>query len=310
MTSIGSYDSYVSLIQIRREMRIQLIQVPYDSGHRGIRMGRGPEHFITQGADQRLRQHGHDVEVVCIKTTDSFPAEIVTTFTLHQVLAECVKTAINQGQFPLVLSGNCNSCIGTLAGMQQLPTPVGIIWFDGHGDFHTPETSTSGFLDGMGMAMATGRCWQAMLQKIPGFRPVSEDHVVLVGAREFDPEELANYRQSNITLVEAQAIRQQGREAVLNPVLAALRSRVEQIYVHLDLDVLDPGEAKANEFAPPEGLTVKQVATALQRLKQDFTVSASTIASYDPSCDTNGSVFEAGVTFMEILGNAGVMQAL
>ena len=71
-------------------------------------------------------------------------------------------------RFPVVLAGNCNSYVGTLAGLET--DRAGVSWFDAHGDFNTPETTTTGFLDGMGLAMASGRCWKAMPETIAWFQ--------------------------------------------------------------------------------------------------------------------------------------------
>jgi len=280
-------------------MRVQIIQVPYDSGCRGVRMGRGPEHFIQNGAARMLQMQGHKVQVDCIEAEDPFQAEIATTFELYRLLAQRVRAATTQKSFPLVFSGNCNSCLGTLAGIDL--AQIGIVWFDGHGDFNTPETTVSGFLDGMGIAMATGRCWRTMANRIPGFHPVTEENIVLVGAREFDPEEIESYKRSDITIVGAESVRQNGIRAALEPALATLLTRVQKIYLHIDLDVLDPQEAMANGFAPPDGLFVDHVEEAILMLKERFTICAGAIASYDPKYDGEGKTFRAGVKFMEIM---------
>lgn len=281
-------------------MEVQILQVPYDSGHRGVRMGRGPEHFIQHGADQMLRTQGHDVQLAVIEAEKPFQTEIATAFELYRLLAERVRTAIEKKSFPLVLSGNCNSCLGTLAGIDA-KEDVGILWFDGHGDFNTPETTVSGFLDGMGLATATGHCWRKITAKILGFHPVAEANVVLVGARDFDPEEKKLLECSNITTVSAESVRQNGISVALDPALAALRDRVQRIYLHIDLDVLDPQEAMANEFAPPEGLSVDQVEEAIRMIDERFTISAGAIASYDPDYDYEGKAFRAGVRLMKTL---------
>lgn len=262
-------------------------------------MGRGPEHFIQNGAARMLQMQGHKVQVDCIEAEDPFQAEIATTFELYRLLAERVRAATTQKSFPLVFSGNCNSCLGTLAGIDL--AQIGIVWFDGHGDFNTPETTVSGFLDGMGIAMATGRCWRTMANRIPGFHPVTEENIVLVGAREFDPEEIESYKRSDITIVGAESVRQNGIRAALEPALATLLTRVQKIYLHIDLDVLDPQEAMANGFAPPDGLFVDHVEEAILMLKERFTICAGAIASYDPKYDGEGKTFRAGVKFMEIM---------
>ena len=143
-------------------MKAQIIQVPYDSGHRSIRMGSGPEHFVQRGVEDALRHEGHDVYIHCVEAQSQFRAEIKTTFELYRSLAERVRLAYNNGFFPLVLSGNCNASLGTVTGIAS-NDKLGIIWFDGHGDLNTPETTESGFLDGMALATAAGLCMKSQL---------------------------------------------------------------------------------------------------------------------------------------------------
>jgi arginase len=78
------------------------------------------------------------------------PAEVAVAFELDRLVSEQVCEAVAEGEFPLVLSGNCNTSIGTLAGVG--PEGLGVVWFDAHADFNTPETTTTGFMDGMGLA--------------------------------------------------------------------------------------------------------------------------------------------------------------
>ena len=99
----------------------------------------------------------------------SFRAEIQTAFELYRQLAERVCAARREGRFPLVLSDNCGSGIGTVAGVGT--ARLGVIWFDGHGDFNTPETTASGFLDGMGLAVVAGLCWKTLAASVPHFSP-------------------------------------------------------------------------------------------------------------------------------------------
>src|SRR5215208_4203564 len=151
-------------------MDVQILQVPYDSAHRDLRMGSGPLHFTRNGLGQLLKGYGHDVYLDSIESDSSFQAEIKTAFELCRLLAQRVRLACTSNRFPMVLSGNCNSCLGTIAGVGA--EGLGIIWFDGHGDFNTPETTISGFLDGMGLATAVGLCWKALASSIQGFNPV------------------------------------------------------------------------------------------------------------------------------------------
>jgi arginase len=179
------------------------------------------------------------------------------------------------------------------------PGQLGIIWFDSHGDFNTPETTESGFMDGMGLATAAGLCWVKMAASIPDFSPIPGRNILHVGGRDFHPEEGALFERAGGTIVGAETIRRSGMSAALGPALAALRSRVSRIYLHFDLDVLDPEQAPANEFAAPDGLTPVQIQEAIHLIGERFTVCANGIASYDPRCDKEGEVLRAGVAIME-----------
>ena len=279
-------------------MKVHIIQVPYDSGHRSIRMGSGPEHFVQHGIADALRDEGHDVDVQCVEASSEFRAEIRTAFELLRALAERVRVAYNNGAFPLVLSGNCNGSLGTLAGIGS-NDQTGIIWCDGHGDFNTPETTESGFLDGMGLATAAGLCWKKMAASIPNFRAVPASSILHVGGRDFDGEEKTLFEESGGTIVGAETIRSSNIGEALELPLRNLMSRGPRIYLHFDLDVLDPIRALANEYAPPAGLTVSQIQEAIKIIGERFTICACGVAAYDPRYDREDEVLTAGMTIMK-----------
>ncbi len=158
-------------------MDIQLLLVPYDSGQRAWRCGAGPEHLLRAGLPAHLQRQGHVVTAIHIVEDDSAypPAEIRTAFELARRLATAVRSARTAGHFPLVLSGNCNTAVGTLSGLT--PARRATFWFDAHGDCNTPETTTTGFLDGMGLAMTMGLCWHHLGATVPGFQPVAAGHL-------------------------------------------------------------------------------------------------------------------------------------
>jgi arginase len=126
---------------LMNKIKVQLLLIPYDSGHRGLRMGRGPEHFLDNGLTEVLRSHGHEVSVETIESHREFRAEVATQFELYGSLAERVTEARQNNRFPLILSGNCGATLGAIA----MGNKLGVIWFDAHGEFNTPETTTSGF---------------------------------------------------------------------------------------------------------------------------------------------------------------------
>jgi arginase len=278
-------------------MDIQIIQVPYDSGHKGVRTGKGPIHFIEHGIDQILSECGHNVNISQIDHTISPPTEIGTGFELNRLLSECVKSARSENRFPLVLAGNCNSCVGTIAGINL--DRLGIIWFDAHGDFNTPETTVTGFLDGMGLAMATGRCWRTLLKTIPGFVPVPDNHVVHVGSRDLDVEERKMFEKAGIPLVSPTTKRETNILETFRTALTELKNHVDKIYLHIDMDVLHTDRGQPNHLAVPGGLPVEIVEDAIKMAREYFNLGGCGISSYDPAYDKGNSVLNAGIRLIK-----------
>jgi arginase len=270
---------------------IRIIAVPYDSGHQDRRMGAGPQHLLDNGLGASLRPDGRGVSITTVRHEREPPAEVATAFELQGLVSRQVRAALDEGQLSLVLSGNCNTAaIGSLAGAG--PEDLGVVWFDAHGEFNTPETTTTGFIDGMGLAIAVGHCWKEMVKGVPGFSPISEENVVMAWVRAVDVAEQERFDASGVTLVGPDAESQGLRS--LADALDVLRSRVGRVYVHLDLDVLDAVKVgKANEFATHEGMEVGQLEAALGMVRERFAVAAAGIASYDPSFDTDGRVLRA-----------------
>jgi arginase len=189
-----------------------------------------------------------------------------------------------------VLSGNCNSAVGTVSGLVAggAPPPA-VCWFDAHGDFNTPETTTSGFFDGMALAMLSGRCWPLLAASVPGFRAVPASHVVLVGARDVEPAEEALLAAAAIPRVMPADL------ARLPTVLGAMPAAVSEAYLHVDLDVLDPSVGRANAFAVGGGLTLEALHGAIARIRQRFRIGAMALSAYDPAGDPDRRVAHAAV---------------
>lgn len=268
-------------------MDIQLLLVPYDSGNRGARMGAGPEKLLEAGLERRLRESGHVVHTkVAELPADSWHAEIQTSFELMRMLSHAVREAREAGRFPIVLAGNCSTAVGTLAG---LPAGTGVAWFDAHGDFNTPETTTSGFLDGTAVAIITGRCWKQLAVTV-GFRPIPDERVFLVGTRDLDSLEGRLLGDSNIDVIEPKKIRTD-----LARTMNLIGRHVEQMYVHLDLDVLDSSVAAANFYALSGGLTLEDVEYALSEIAREFRIVAVTLSAYDPAADTSEHAARAAI---------------
>jgi arginase len=270
-------------------MDIQLLLVPYDTARPRWRCGAGPEHLVQAGLPAHLQARGHHVAGIQVIEDDpaESPAEIRTAFELMRRLAVAVRAARAAGRFPVVLSGNCNTAVGTLSGLT--PAARSIFWFDAHGESNTPETTPSGFLDGMGLSTALGWCWRTVAASVPGFQPVAPEATFLLGARDLDPLEASLLSESKVTVVPVSdvSVRLPGR-------LAAAQLPERLGYLHLDLDVLDPDSVgRANSLPAPGGLAVAQLTAAITAIQARMRLGAATIASYAPEYDRDQAVCQA-----------------
>jgi arginase len=274
-------------------MKIQIIQVPYDCGYKDVRQGRAPEYFLSNNLVPLLEADGHRVEVSRIEAKSRFTLEVGTAFELNRLLSPAVKSAVAAGRFPLVLAGNCNSCLGSIAGINS--DRLGVVWFDAHGEFNTPETTLSGFLDGMPLAIATGRCWKGVAGTIPGFTAVGESDVILVGACDLDSEEQRQLEQSEVNVIKSAGRNDEEILKSIEAALVRLQGRVGGIYLHIDMDAFEISEGRANHYGATGGLSVALIEGAIAAVKKHFKIMSATLASFDPAGDTNGLFLEAGL---------------
>lgn len=259
-----------------------LIALPYDSGRFDERMGRGPLYLLGSGLQEHIRALQPDLEVVEIRLPENFYAEAAALVALQKLAVEAVRESLARNRRVLILSGNCGpAALGASASLD--PETTGVIWFDAHADFNTPETSASGFLDGMALSILTGRCWPGLAARFTGFKPVAARNVVLIGARDFDPAEATALSQSELTRIGPGL-------GGLEQAVEALSERLENFYVHLDVDVLDKSEGCANSYASGGGISAAELYDALELLQRSGRIRVASITSYDPASDRDGSI--------------------
>jgi arginase len=163
-----------------------------------------------------------------------------------------------------VLSGDCATALGTVAGLQRAGMSPGIIWFDAHGDVQTPETTPSGYLAGMPLRLLAGYRPE-LIARVLGLQPVPERSIVLVGARDLDPPEEIYLASSPITTC-----------AVADLNAAVLPEG--PLYVHVDMDVADAAELPGLRYPAPGGPALAAVASAVSLLRDTGRVAAIGLA--------------------------------
>ena len=122
-----------------------------------------------------------------------------------------------------------------------------------------------------------------------------------IGGRNFDPKESARFSRAGASLVNSKSLQTRGIRQGLEAAFQILKHHTDRVYVHLDMDIVDPVVARSKNFAPAGGLTVDQVVEALQMLKAYFHIQAGTIAACDPDSDRGGRAIAAGLTFAQAL---------
>lgn len=266
-------------------MNARLILVPYDSGQPSLRLGAGPQQLVAKGLVEHLAPLAGHVEMEWIEAQDLFLMENQTSFDLMRQVSRRVAFAERQGEFPIVVAGNCDVIVGSVAGLS--PGRLGAVWFDAHTDFRTPERSYDGFLDGMGLAMLAGLCWRWATATVPGFRPIPPGRLLHIGSRPLK-EEIVFLNEAGVGYLTAAEIHDKGIEHALPPCLDGLAREIDRVHLHLDVDVLDPAIAPANTYSREDGLTPEQVGRALDLIANRFPIAALDITAYDPACDPEG----------------------
>jgi len=194
---------------------------------------------------------------------------------LHQPLADFVVDTITNSKRPVSIAGDCCTAIGVLAGLQRAGINPLLIWFDAHGDFNTWETTPSGFLGGMPLAMLVGRGEQRMINAV-GLHPFPESQVILTDARDLDPGEQDLVRESSI--LHLPDIR-----SLIGHPLPDL-----PLYIHFDTDVIHPDDAPAMNYLAPGGPHAAELQEVFGYLAKTAQIVAVSVSTWNPSLDKDG----------------------
>lgn len=187
-----------------------------------------------------------------------------------------------------------------LAGLGQ--PRCGAIWLDAHGDFNTPESTLTGFFPGMSLAIATGHCYRKLWTRMGGTTPLAEEAVLMIGVRDLDAEEAERLASSGIDVVHWSD--GEPRADVI-AALDRLAGRAEDVYLHIDLDTLDPSVAPGIVDQPvPGGLSLEQLETVLRGVGERFRVCAAAVTTYDPTLDLDERTLRVVLRIAELLAGA------
>jgi arginase len=282
---------------------IRLLAVPYEVGALRMGVGRGPERLLEAGAEDALGSRGADVRLEMVelrehRRDESGASEAGAGFELIRLVASRVREAVADGAYPVLLSGSCFAGLGMVTGLDE--KSPGVVWFDAHGDFNTPESSIDGYFDGMGLAILTGSGWGTMVNTVSEVRTVPETAAVLAGARDFDPLERLRLESSDVRHLPPAQI---GADDAVAGAVGEMDPAPTGLYVHVDLDVLDSDEAKVNIYSTADGVTAAQLEAQVRSLLERCHVRALSLTAYDPKVDVDELVPPIAMRLLEALAD-------
>ncbi|HZP95247.1 MAG TPA: arginase family protein [Candidatus Limnocylindria bacterium] len=193
-----------------------------------------------------------------------------------RTLADGIASSLRAGALCGVLGGECTLVAGTLSGALAFDPDLLLVYVDAHGDFNTLATTPSHYVSGMCLAHVCGRSIAPLLW--PGVRRIAEERVALVGGRALDTGERQNLERSRVTRVPFDA-----EHTDISRVITFARRR--PVWLHVDVDVLDPAAMPAVVFPAPAGVSPAALTELIAQLAAIADVRGFEVCGYDPKQD-------------------------
>ncbi len=288
-------------------LRVALVKMPYTGARNVAELSDTPD-YLEQGGVERMLA-GDGVSLKPISTVALTSEEERQYGEWHRLglanghLAEIIAQNRKDNYLSVGLLANCSSLLGMLAGFQhsgetRRPLKVGLVFVDAHGDFNTPETTLSGMLGGMPVAVSAGLALTNLRLK-SGLDPaLPTRYIVMAALRDTDPLEQELIDRSEIEFITVDDIRD--RTANIERQMERLSMLTDVIYIHIDMDVLDPAEVQGHSLNVANGPTSMELAAALTEMFEYEKVAGLGIAS-TPSFedDPEGKSLKAAYNLIE-----------
>lgn len=258
---------------------------------RGVDMG--PSALRYAGAIERIQDLNydiHDLGDIPINRPDKYEdgtklKNLEQVIEANETLAEMVDAEITKGRFPLVLGGDHSIAIGSLAGISKHYENLGVIWYDAHGDLNTSETSPSGNIHGMPLAVSLGLGHERLTNLYQYAPKVKPENIVIIGARSLDPGERELIREMGIKVYTMHEIDRMGMSRVMDEAIEYLKDRTDGVHLSLDLDGLDPTEAPGVGTPVLGGMTYRESHLAMEMLAESDLITSLEVVEVNPIID-------------------------
>ena len=273
---------------------IRIIGVPIDLGQqqRGVDLGPGAIRYA--GLSKRLAALGFEISDagnLPVPLRDCLASEqqvhyLPSIRTVCEATYREVQGAVAAGAIPVCLGGDHSMAIGSIGGTTH-DAPAGVLWIDAHGDSNTPETTITGNIHGMALAVLLGDGYPELVHVGRMGAKLAAADVVMLGVRELDPGEQERLRSSGVTVYTMRDIDERGMGPVVLEALAKLAHR-ERLHVSLDLDVLDPQVVPGVGTRVPGGITYREAQLIMESVADTGRLASLDIVEVNPILD-NGN---------------------
>jgi len=290
--------------------RVGILGVKSGVGGRHPGAKQGPAALRAGGLAERLAHDG--VVAHWLRTLQPARVKGVTPTQIVSGLAPRIAAAVRDtlvaGAMPLVIGGDHSCAIGTWSGVRAATRargPLGLVWIDAHLDSHTPQTSHTGLIYGMPLAALLGHgdpMFTNCLEPGPKLQP---QHVCILGARSYEPEERALLQQIGVRVIEMPEVERMGVQAAMIEALAIARRAPGGYGISLDLDAIDPRDAPGVGTPAAYGLRAPDLISALGATRGDPQLVALEIVEYNPGRDRDGMTMRHAIDVAAtVLGQA------
>jgi len=289
------------------KVKVDVIKNPY-GGHRNVpEISMGPDYIHAAGLERLIDEWGGELTraVQDIRLDEDQEKQYGAWNRMAMAnanYADVVREGRQDNLLSIGLEANCNDIVGMLAGLKYdaegHARRIGLIFIDAHGDFNVPETTLSGRLGGMPVAVAAGHALHNLRTTGGLAEPIPVSDIVWGGVRDLDPLEAERFREFEVQQFSVADIQMLSDK--LRTQLYDLAERVDAIYVHVDIDVLDPSEVPGHDTKVPGGPSSEDLAAALTLLFRDSKVVALGIGGTPAgSLDPKGDSRQAALKLIE-----------
>jgi arginase len=288
---------------------ISLIGVPIQFGADRAGVEMGPNAIRSSNIQSRLESLGYrvqdigDIHVNRVQE-DYGPVEklkyLAEIARVNGELAQMVSLEMGKGRLPLVIGGDHSIAIGTIKGVLQHKSRLGVIWFDAHTDVNTAETTGSGNIHGMSLAVLLGFGHPSLVSIAGEHTKVNPRNVVIIGARSVDPGERIFLREQGIRVFTMHDIDKYGMKAVMEEALERVTVGTDGVHLSLDLDGMDPNEAPGVGTPVRGGMSYRESHFAMEMLHESGSLVSAEVVEVNPILDQNNKTARAAV---ELVGS-------